>query len=144
MDDCTIQLISIDSDDNGNGGGNGGRDSDGGSDFCFIATAAFGSKLEPRVVFLRDFRDRYLVTNRLGEFLVSLYYRYSPPLANSIEKHDTLKACVRAALIPLIWAVSFIMDSSALLKMIVLVSLLVLLWYIGVHFYYIRKKRAVA
>ncbi|MDY6853474.1 MAG: S8 family serine peptidase [Thermodesulfobacteriota bacterium] len=139
VDDCTIQLTSTDSDGNGGGG-----DDDGGSDFCFIATAAFGSKLEPSVIILRDFRDMYLLKNRLGQSVVSFYYRFSPPLAKSIEKHDTLKACVRVGLMPLVFAVSFIMNSSILEKIIVFVSLPVLFWRIGVYFYYTRRKRAVA
>jgi hypothetical protein len=139
VDDCTIRLTSL----NNDGGDNGGGDGDGGSDFCFIATAAFGSKMEPRVVILRDFRDRYLLNNRSGQAVVSFYYRFSPPLAIYIEEHDTLKACVRVGLMPLIWTVSFLINASALQKMIVFVSVLVLLWCIGVNFHYIRRKRAV-
>ena len=83
------------------GGGSGGGDSGGGGG-CFIATAAYGSLLEPHVKILRDFRDRFLITNTIGHFFVKLYYRYSPPLANFIAKHDILRAIFRLCLFPVV------------------------------------------
>jgi hypothetical protein len=75
------------------GGGGGG---------CFIATAAYGSLVEPHVKILRDFRDRFLTTNTAGQSLVNLYYKYSPPLADFIAKHDNLRMIVRMTLFPLV------------------------------------------
>jgi uncharacterized repeat protein (TIGR02543 family) len=69
---------------------------------CFIATAAYGSPLDPHVQVLRDFRDKYLMTNKPGQAFVRFYYKYSPPIANFIERHKVLKSCVRILLIPLI------------------------------------------
>ena len=69
---------------------------------CFIATAAYGSYLEGHVQVLRNFRDAFLLTNKLGQAFVSFYYRNSPPVANFIAKHDTLRALARAALTPLV------------------------------------------
>jgi hypothetical protein len=80
----------------GGGGGGGG---------CFIATAAFGSYDEPHVQTLRDFRDRVLLNTPLGREFVSFYYRVSPPIADFIARHETLKAAVRLGLVPVIYAV---------------------------------------
>ena len=67
---------------------------------CFIATAAFGSPLEPHVQVLRDFRDRYLLTNSIGKSFVGLYYTFSPPIADFIVKNGALRAATRVALYP--------------------------------------------
>ena len=69
---------------------------------CFIATAAFGSYLDPHVAVLRSFRDHCLLTNRLGKAFVSWYYATSPPYADSIRHNGPVKAVVRIALFPLI------------------------------------------
>jgi len=68
---------------------------------CFIATAAFGSKYENHVQLLRRFRDLYLMPYRIGSTFVKTYYRYSPPMADFISEHDTLRTMVRYSLIPL-------------------------------------------
>jgi PKD repeat protein len=75
------------------GGGGGG---------CFIATAAYGSYMEPHVVILREFRDRFLLTYPAGKAFVDLYYAYSPPIANCIAQNETLQAAVRLILLPLV------------------------------------------
>jgi uncharacterized repeat protein (TIGR02543 family) len=69
---------------------------------CFIATAAYGSPLHSYVKTLRDFRDRYLISSKFGRALVNLYYQYSPPMAEFIAKHKTLKVVVQINLLPLV------------------------------------------
>ncbi|MDO8282311.1 MAG: CFI-box-CTERM domain-containing protein [Thermodesulfovibrionia bacterium] len=69
---------------------------------CFIATAAYGSLMEPHVKILRNFRDRFLITNEIGNSFVQTYYKYSPPIADFIAKHATLRAMVRWSLLPLV------------------------------------------
>jgi hypothetical protein len=69
---------------------------------CFIATAAFGSKFEKHVQLLRRFRDLYLMPHRIGRAFVNTYYRYSPPVANVIADHETVRAVIRWSLLPLI------------------------------------------
>ena len=78
------------------------RDTGGDGDVCFIATAAFGSAVESHVKVLRAFRDTYLIPYTLGRIFVRTYYKYSPPLAQFISKHEILKIAVRIGLLPLI------------------------------------------
>lgn len=80
------------------GGGGGG---------CFIATAAYGSYLDPHVMVLRHFRDDVLLKSAAGTSFVKFYYSYSPPVADFIREHDSLRALVRIVLIPLIIAVKY-------------------------------------
>jgi subtilisin family serine protease len=75
------------------GGGGGG---------CFIATAAYGSYAAPCVRILREMRDRFLLTHSIGKSVISLYYKYSPPLADFIANHDSVKISVRLSLLPLV------------------------------------------
>lgn len=82
--------------------GSASGDSGGGGGGCFIATAAYGSILEPQVALLREFRDTYLLTNAAGRKFVELYYAYSPPAADFIRAHQSVKAAVRIFLLPLV------------------------------------------
>ena len=85
---------------------------------CFIATAAFGTKFEKHVQLLRRFRDLYLMPNSIGRAFVKAYYRYSPPMANFIVRHNVLRAMVRWGLVPLIafsWMLLHIGLASTLL-----------------------------
>jgi len=69
---------------------------------CFIATAAFGSPLNRYVKILREFRDRYLLTNKPGRIFVKWYYKYSPNIAEIISKNILLKKITQILLIPFI------------------------------------------
>jgi uncharacterized delta-60 repeat protein len=69
---------------------------------CFVATAAYGSPLHPYVRILRDFRDKFLMSNKLGRSLVSVYYEYSPFIANFFAKHKVLKLIVQVNLLSLV------------------------------------------
>jgi hypothetical protein len=40
---------------------------------CFIATAAYGSSSHPHLKVLRQFRDKYLLSNKLGRTFVEFY-----------------------------------------------------------------------
>ena len=89
-----------------------GSSSSGGG--CFIATAAWGSGLAPEVVTLREFRDRYLLTNGPGQAFVEWYYRVSPPAAAFIAEHESLKTAVRWGLTPVVYGVKYPVAAFAL------------------------------
>ena len=74
---------------------------------CFIATAAYGSPLDPHLDSLRHFRDRFMMTNRPGRALVRLYYRHSPPLADFIADRDWLRAVVRGLLTLIVYPIEY-------------------------------------
>jgi len=80
---------------------------------CFIATAAYGTPLAEDIEVLRQFRDEYLLTNAAGQLAVSLYYTYSPPLADYISKNEGLRAVTRMALEPVTWLCSRITVPSS-------------------------------
>jgi PKD repeat protein len=91
---------------------------------CFIATAAYGSYFEPQVVVLREFRDRFLLTNGPGRAFVRLYYSYSPPAARFISEHPYLRAITRVVLTPLLYISKFLLYASPFVKLLVLISIL--------------------
>ncbi|MCM8772450.1 MAG: hypothetical protein NC922_05230 [Candidatus Omnitrophica bacterium] len=67
---------------------------------CFIATAAYGSPFEKHVEILRQFRDKYLLTNSPGKAFVRWYYSHSPRYAKVIATSEPLKLITRILLIP--------------------------------------------
>ena len=74
---------------------------------CFIATAAYGSYLAPEVMHLRNFRDSFLLTNTVGRYFVKQYYAYSPPMADFIAEHKTLRFMTRVVLTPLVYMIAY-------------------------------------
>jgi hypothetical protein len=76
------------------GGTGGGR--------CFIATAAYGSELEPPVQFLREFRDDVVLRSRFQkpfEKILNIYYSFSPPIAEQMRKHQLFKYAMKYSLV---------------------------------------------
>jgi hypothetical protein len=69
---------------------------------CFIATAAYATDMEPRVIELRNFRDNFLVRYAFGIALVSFYEQVSPSIANIIEKRLWLRWMTQKLLLPVI------------------------------------------
>jgi hypothetical protein len=53
----------------------------------------------------------------VGKIFVDIYYTYSPPVADFIAKHDTLRAFVRWSLIPLMgisWMALYVGPSATM------------------------------
>ena len=73
---------------------------------CFIATAAYGTPTAEQIDVLREFRDEVLLESTVGSGFVALYYRLSPPLADSIARSSFLRTLVREFLVdPVVWIV---------------------------------------
>ena len=85
---------------------------------CFIATAGYGAPTDVEVGVLRDFRDRYLLTNRAGTACVRAYYRLSPPVARFIMRHEPVRNVVRAVLSPVVALARFTVCSHAATKIL--------------------------
>jgi hypothetical protein len=79
LQSADITEVNVENPGSSGGGGGGGG--------CFIATAGRGSAKETLVTVLKEFRDRFLLSNSVGKSLVSLYYTYSPSLADHVAKH---------------------------------------------------------
>jgi hypothetical protein len=82
----------------GGGGGGGG---------CFIATAAYGSYLDPHVNVLRNFRDGVLKNSIIGAAFVKGYYAVSPSIADFIREHEALRVTTRLLLTPLVYGIEY-------------------------------------
>ena len=73
---------------------------------CVIATAAFGSELQPEVQFLRGFRDEKVMSTHGGRMFLTAfnaaYYAVSPPFAKYVAEHQWAGSIVRILIYPLI------------------------------------------
>ncbi|MFW9933534.1 MAG: CFI-box-CTERM domain-containing protein [Candidatus Thorarchaeota archaeon] len=66
---------------------------------CFIATAVFGTALDPQIDILRDFRDEWLLTSPLGKAFVFAYYEISPPIARRARHSILLRRILRRTIV---------------------------------------------
>ena len=69
---------------------------------CIIATAAFGSRLDPHVQFLRGFRDEIVLKSMFKtpfERLLDQYYTFSPPIARKMEENSLLRKCMKYSIV---------------------------------------------
>src|SRR3712207_4079253 len=72
---------------------------------CLIATATFGSELTPQVQYLRHFRDNYILSTASGAAFMkafdSVYYSFSPQVAEYERGQPWMQSTVKLALYPL-------------------------------------------
>jgi hypothetical protein len=90
---------------------------------CFIATAAYGSYLDPHVATLRTFRDNWLLTHAPGRSFVAWYYRNSPALAGVIAESEALRVMTRLALTPLILSIKHPVVTGCLLFCVIVIPI---------------------
>ena len=102
---------------------------------CFIATAAYGSYLNPHVKILQDFRDELLISNSLGRKFVYLYYQFGPRIADHIGKYGFLQFLVRQMLLPLIGMSSLSLKTAAPEKLLLLPLCLLFIFTVVLHSY---------
>ncbi|MCE2497600.1 MAG: hypothetical protein J4F28_01135 [Nitrosopumilaceae archaeon] len=73
---------------------------------CLIATAAYGSELAPQVQQLRELRDNTILRTAYGTAFMSgfnsIYYTFSPAVADLQREHQTLRDMTRIALTPML------------------------------------------
>ncbi|HEX4924255.1 MAG TPA: CFI-box-CTERM domain-containing protein [Bdellovibrionales bacterium] len=70
---------------------------------CFIASAAYGSRLDPRVQTFRDFRDHVLARFGFGRAFIGYYYRNAYAWGAALRKNEFARQTARFALWPA-WA----------------------------------------
>ena len=107
----------------------------GGGANCFIATAAFGSYFDPSVKILRDFRDKFLFTNHVGQSFVNWYYKVSPPLADFISTREIMKTMVRIILLPAV-GFAYLCLNVGVLPALLLLLLSAAFIYLGIRRFY--------
>jgi len=66
---------------------------------CFIATVCYRDPLAKELQVFRSFRDKVLLKHLLGRLFVSLYYRFSPPVADFLAEQPILAELIRKYLL---------------------------------------------
>ncbi len=102
IDDGTVGVTA----DAGGAGGttySGGGNNGGG---CLIATAVYGSELAPQVQQLRELRDHTILRTSYGTAFMSgfnsIYYTFSPAVADLQREHQTLRDATKIVLTPML------------------------------------------
>ncbi len=65
---------------------------------CYIATMTYGNYNHPQVLVLRNFRDKYLLTKKAGQYFVAFYYWLSPKLVAKCKDNVFIKKYSRKLL----------------------------------------------
>jgi len=79
---------------------------------CLIATAAYGSEMSEQVQFLREMRDNTVLGTQSGsafmETFNSIYYSFSPTIADLERQSPIFKNTVQVAIVPLLSSLSIL------------------------------------
>jgi plastocyanin len=126
-------------------------DDDGG---CLIATAAFGSELSSQVQQLREIRNNKILSTHSGtsfmHYFNSVYYSFSPQIADMQRQSPVFNELVRASITPMIMSLSLMdvtMDNSESSVLVIGSSIILLngLIYAGIPataiFFTIKRYR---
>ena len=98
---------------------------------CFVATAAFGSPMAGQVRNLRAFRDRVLLSMKLGKAFVRWYYSWSPRAAAWIRGRPAARKVTRVALwVPVAFAWVSLRTNAAVALVLFLAGFVLLAWSI--------------
>lgn len=103
-----VQDVRDSADDQTQGGGNAADNGMGGAGGggCLIATAAYGSELAPQIQQLRELRDNTVLATESGAAFMSgfntVYYAFSPAVADLQREYPVLKEATRIALSPML------------------------------------------
>ena len=77
---------------------------------CLIATATYGSEMAPQIQLLREIRDNQLMSTESGVLFMtgfnSLYYSFSPHIADMERESPVFKEMVKIGIIPLLSTLS--------------------------------------
>ncbi len=70
---------------------------------CFVATASYMDPAHPDVVFLRSFRDNFLVNYKVGLRFINWYWTYGPKLATFVSKQEFIRKISKSTLQVLVY-----------------------------------------
>ena len=65
---------------------------------CYIATMTYGSYDHPKVLVLRQYRDKVLLKTALGQLFVKTYYTVSPYMVVFLRQHRRTNRIIRIVL----------------------------------------------
>jgi hypothetical protein len=108
---------------------------DAGSGAPDLVTIVYNSSTTSELAILRAFRDTVLLTNPVGEFLVTTYEDTMPPIAAILAANERLAVAVRTLFFtPLVYLAAIALNTIALAALLLLVMavLLVLHRHLGV------------
>ena len=114
--------------------------SEGGTAGCCVCASAYDSVDDARLDIIREFRDKYLMTDPTGQVIASLYYDvFSPPIARFINDHPVFKPYARVALTPVVALSTVAVDTTrpekiGILGFLAFASGMLILW--------VRRRRS--